>query len=50
MSSVNVEPDDPMNTFDMAQIVLSSMASTFGGEREVKNLQACREGIPRGRH
>ncbi|MQL80741.1 hypothetical protein Taro_013192 [Colocasia esculenta] len=32
MSSVNVEPEDPMNTFDMAQIVLSSIASTFRGE------------------
>jgi len=29
MSSVKVEPGAPMNTLDMAQIVLSSIASTF---------------------
>jgi hypothetical protein len=29
MSSVKVDPGAPMNTLDMAQIVLSSIASTF---------------------
>jgi len=29
MSSVKVEPGAPMNTLDMAHIVLSSIASTF---------------------
>ena len=29
MSSVNVEPEDPMKTEDKAQIVLSNIASTF---------------------
>lgn len=40
MSSVNVEPGDPINTFDMAQIVLSSMASTFGKtqQKEAKRI------------
>lgn len=30
MSSVKVEPGAPMNTLDMAHILLSNMASTFG--------------------
>lgn len=29
ISSVKVDPDDPINTLDIAQIVLSSIASTF---------------------
>ena len=29
MSSVKVDPEDPINTADIAQIVLSSIASTF---------------------
>lgn len=29
ISSVNVDPEDPINTEDSAQIVLSSIASTF---------------------
>jgi len=29
MSSVKVDPEDPMNTLDIAQIVLSNMASTY---------------------
>jgi hypothetical protein len=29
MSSVKVDPEAPMNTLDIAQIVLSSIASTY---------------------
>lgn len=32
MSSVKVDPEAPMNTLDMAQIVLSSIASTLNWE------------------
>ena len=32
MSSVKVDPEDPMNTLDIAQIVLSNMASTYSNK------------------
>lgn len=41
ISSVKVDPDDPINTLDIAQIVLSSIASTFMKEMS-RQIRACK--------
>ncbi|KAK2353396.1 O-fucosyltransferase family protein [Trifolium repens] len=38
MSSVKVEPGAPMNTLDMAHIVLSNIASTFSVKIFIMNI------------